>query len=325
MTAAGPARRGHGDARFDRPNSGGRQGGTLRPASIPVLGFEQHPGKPWMHGQTSQFGRVAIRSQPVEELFGRLESVVGRRFKPRQGGDPEGAKFQQCLRQLAPLNFGNVSRRRRWKSSYEYNRIARPGRVRPARPALCMAEAFEIRRTCRVGRPVHGESPATRASPLSITVVTPSIVIELSASWSKESPWVASRASQPGPALRRQVAVERQNQPVARVRHRFARPHSPANLRRARKEHEHVSILPGRLNGVRDLLFQRRRSNGACTKRLHGMAFLGSITADDLPRYSAIGPALDVQDMTISFRSGRDVRCKRRSRASARSASKCRS
>ena len=44
-----------------------------------------------------------------------------------------------------------------------------------------MAEAWLIRATSRVGTPDHGEWPATRASPESITATMPSIVTELSA------------------------------------------------------------------------------------------------------------------------------------------------
>ncbi len=53
--------------------------------------------------------------------------------------------------------------------------------MRPARPARCVADDWLIRWMFSDGRPVQGESTATRASPLSITAVTPSMVIELSA------------------------------------------------------------------------------------------------------------------------------------------------
>ncbi len=56
-----------------------------------------------------------------------------------------------------------------------------PGPVRAARPARWIAEAREILPRLSCGSPVTFESLATRARPLSITVVMPSIVIELSA------------------------------------------------------------------------------------------------------------------------------------------------
>ena len=48
--------------------------------------------------------------------------------------------------------------------------MARPGPVRPARPARWFADAWLMRATWRVGRPDQGEWLATRASPLSTTL-----------------------------------------------------------------------------------------------------------------------------------------------------------
>ena len=59
--------------------------------------------------------------------------------------------------------------------------MARPGPVRPARPARWLADAWLTRATRSVGRPLHAECALTRARPLSTTVTTPSMVMELSA------------------------------------------------------------------------------------------------------------------------------------------------
>ena len=61
--------------------------------------------------------------------------------------------------------------------------MTRPGAVRAARPARWIAEAWLIRATFNEDRPVQGESTAIRASPLSMTAVTPSMVTELSATF----------------------------------------------------------------------------------------------------------------------------------------------
>ena len=62
-----------------------------------------------------------------------------------------------------------------------HSRNARPGPVRPARPARCSAEAREILRISRVSMPRRGSKLASRARPASITVRTPSMVSEVSA------------------------------------------------------------------------------------------------------------------------------------------------
>jgi hypothetical protein len=61
------------------------------------------------------------------------------------------------------------------------SRTHRPGPVRPARPARCVAEAAEIFSSTSRSRPTLGENRSTRANPLSMTVWTPGIVSDVSA------------------------------------------------------------------------------------------------------------------------------------------------
>ncbi len=70
----------------------------------------------------------------------------------------------------------------RWPCSRSVQSLTHtPGAVRPARPARWSALAAEIFSTSSVLIPRTGSKRATRASPLSITAVTPSIVSEVSA------------------------------------------------------------------------------------------------------------------------------------------------
>ena len=55
--------------------------------------------------------------------------------------------------------------------------------VRPARPARCSAEAFEIGDSSSRSSPVRSSNRSTRARPLSTTLVTPSIVSDVSATF----------------------------------------------------------------------------------------------------------------------------------------------
>ena len=56
-----------------------------------------------------------------------------------------------------------------------------PGAVRPARPARWSAEAFDTRTVSSRVRPEAGSNFGSRCNPLSTTIVTPSIVIDVSA------------------------------------------------------------------------------------------------------------------------------------------------
>ena len=122
-----------------------------------------------------------------------------------------------------------------------------PARVRPARPARCVAEAREIRCTFSVGSPDHGECDATRASPLSITATTPSMVTEVSATLVdritlRRGPARTARSCSVG----REIAVQRQRRRVPPAPRRARTPPrargsrarragTPARRRRARR------------------------------------------------------------------------------------------
>ena len=85
------------------------------------------------------------------------------------------------LRQLAPQDLRNIPLRPALKVIERIEPESASGRRTRCPAARCVADALLMRPICSVGRPVQGESLAMRASPLSITAVTPSIVIELSA------------------------------------------------------------------------------------------------------------------------------------------------
>src|SRR5699024_8598771 len=76
---------------------------------------------------------------------------------------------------------GSVNSGRDSKSSSEYNRMAIPGLVRPARPERCWADACEIRSMGRRWTLVRWEYREIRAVPVSITYLIPGTVSEVSA------------------------------------------------------------------------------------------------------------------------------------------------
>ena len=66
-------------------------------------------------------------------------------------------------------------------SRCDHSRMHRPGPVRPARPARWSAEARLIRPSLHRSMPRSGSKLTDRDSPVSMTVSTPSMVIEVSA------------------------------------------------------------------------------------------------------------------------------------------------
>ena len=62
-----------------------------------------------------------------------------------------------------------------------HRRMHRPGAVRPARPARCSAASLDTGTVTRRCMPVRGSKRGSRESPPSITVWTPSMVIDVSA------------------------------------------------------------------------------------------------------------------------------------------------
>jgi hypothetical protein len=62
-----------------------------------------------------------------------------------------------------------------------HRRMAIPGSVRPARPARWSAEARDTRTVSSRVMPVDASNTGNRCSPLSITILTPSMVMDVSA------------------------------------------------------------------------------------------------------------------------------------------------
>ena len=125
-----------------------------------------------------------------------------------------------------------------------------------------MADAWLMRRTSSEGSPVHGESAATRARPLSITAVTPSMVTELSATL-VDRITLRPVGGRHGAVLlgRRKIAVKRQDQQAQSRRQWLDRSRGPPDLGGAGQEYQHVAgdaALRETLERRGHLLFERR-------------------------------------------------------------------
>ncbi len=167
-------------------------------------------------------------------------------------------KLKHHLRQLAPQNFRRIRARRGDENPPQCKDESRapapfdrrdPPSASPT-PARCACTSSE-------GNPVHGESVATRASPLSITAVTPSIVTELSATLVDRITFRGPRGrDRPILLLGRKIAVQRNHQQVRAFQARAShgefpplREETPARRRRA---------FPKPFNRLCNLFLQRR-------------------------------------------------------------------
>ena len=94
---------------------------------------------------------------------------------------PKAAQSRSSPDRSASSISGGVKARSAFVCSARQRRIATPGSVRPARPARWSAEARETRKVSSRVRPVDGSNFGRRDQPLSMTMRTPSMVIEVSA------------------------------------------------------------------------------------------------------------------------------------------------
>ncbi len=206
--------------------------------------------------------------------------------------------------------------------------MTRPGAVRPARPARWLADALLTREMARRGSPDHGDWLATRARPLSITAVTPSMVTELSAtlvdritlrrsagctarscSAAGRSP-CSGRTSRPAPSAIRSIARLARRISAAPGRNTSTSPSSPSPT--SFSSAEATCRSSGSADaGVYAIEVSNRRPSDRSTAQP--------------PRYAATGVDSMVADITIRRSSGRAVLCNRRRSASARSPSRWRS
>ncbi len=205
--------------------------------------------------------------------------------------------------------------------------MTRPGAVRAARPALWRADALLTRPRRSVGNPVHEEYVAIRARPLSMTAVTPSMVIELSATFVERITF----GCKAGATAR--SCSDAGRSPCSGKRIRFDRLASGAQALAAAR----ISAAPGRKTRTSpDCSSRNTRSNASLTCSWRGAeeyAVCSTDRSNSLPaerstgqasRKCATGAASRVADMTMMRRSGRR-RCKRFSNARARSLSRWRS
>ncbi len=169
---------------------------------------------------------------------------------------PSSASDRSSRKSSGASCSGRVS-----KSPLVYRRSTRPARVRPARPARCVAEARLTLASSSRGSPVHGECEARRDSPLSTTAVTPSMVTDDSATLVLRITLRcdAGSTARACASIGKSPCSGRDEQPLALGgrRKRLAR---AADLASAGQEHQHVAArLLGQhlLHRARHLLFQR--------------------------------------------------------------------
>ena len=174
--------------------------------------------------------------------------------------------------------------------------------------------------------PRCGSNRATRARPLSITAVTPSMVSEVSATLVET---MILRRSARGDGrvllLGRQFAVQRQGGEAAQLAHALDRLDRAADLVGAGHEDEHVAAA---VAAARRCAFPAATSQTGCVSKLGVFARYSIRTGNVRPcetrtsqgsRYSRSAPASSVADMTTILRSGRAVRCICSARASVMS------
>jgi hypothetical protein len=101
--------------------------------------------------------------------------------KPATSSIPLAFKVSTTSLKSSRFTSGSSCAARPACSRSVQRRTQRPGAVRPARPARWSALAREIFSTSRVLMPRFGSNFACRANPASTTIVTPSMVSEVSA------------------------------------------------------------------------------------------------------------------------------------------------
>ena len=147
--------------------------------------------------------------------------------------------------------------------SARHRRIATPGPVRPARPARWSAEARDTRTVSSRVRPVDGSYFGSRASPLSITTRTPSMVMDVLRNRSRQhhlAPPGRRRADRRVLRAPVEIAVERHHVDVgadAALQQRG----SALDLALAGQEGEHAAAL-----------LRQRLPHRACNRILHRRA-----------------------------------------------------
>ena len=139
---------------------------------------------PLAQGRDPPVGR-ADGPRLVEEPACGIQPVRSRGIEPAEGPDvakrPTRAEASTAPQRSILCTSGSWNAAMPRCCLSDQSRMQRPGPVRPARPARCAAEAWLIRVNSRRSNPRWASWWATRASPLSMTVVTPSMVIEVSA------------------------------------------------------------------------------------------------------------------------------------------------
>ena len=277
--------------------------------------FDDQTAKPRMQRIARHL--LAERAVGAELLAAVLRHARRRRRAARRaipanrgGRCPMRAQEQRGRRQIGARDLGRVLRGAADEilERVEADRAAGP--VRPARPARWLAEAWLMRPTCKVGRPDHGEWPAMRARPLSITAVDAldgdgafrdvggedDLALRRtgrtarscsSGDWSPCS----GRSSQPrrGRARRR---------PSARGGSRRRRAGRRARGRRGRGD-------ACRSSARGHLLFERRGGMRRVLDFERDTAGPRSAGRGQPPRYAAMGAASSVADITTRRRSGR--------------------